>query len=309
MFKLISTLFLVPRGNIFAGRTRHTLTSSSVKPNLEVAEWVANYANRFFCWNGAKKNYLKDSVTTPGRRDKGEHLSSNVMDAENSEKIRVLHLGEIPSSFKYSDSFFDATYIPHDTSYSDLCGGIGAFGKQSFDMVCLSFVLSTMSDPEQRLQLIKLSRDVIRNPGYGNKHPHRVGILCILEHDEVFIDENENTSVITGRGPLRRSYNKELLSDWKDIIRHHRFENLKYRTIAVSEEDDCVHKEASITHAFVFKAAAAATGRNIRLEYDDNNLQQISGNTALLSFEPHCGRGEGRKSFLEVHIHCPSCGL
>jgi hypothetical protein len=140
--------------------------------------------------------------------------------------------------------------------------------SQSFDVVVMSLVLSYLPTPNQRIEMIKNARKLLRNSNYNNQ-PHYSGLLLIVEKESIFTyDEilditnqirnrklNKNEIITNSNDQsidkLQRNndYNRDLITGWKESIISEGFSLIKYRNLQ-SDSRKC-HTFAFMTEGVV----------------------------------------------------------
>lgn len=133
---------------------------------------------------------------------------------------------------------------PSATAHSEASSVLGrdlqrlvSLPEGSFDVVTMSLVLNYLPSPEQRLQMIRKARQLLRSPsslsttdpntnnvtGESNT-PHRTGLLLIAEKESIF-SSSEHAIESVGQNK------KALLSGWKQAIAKEGFSLVKYQLL------------------------------------------------------------------------------
>jgi salicylate hydroxylase len=219
MSRLCSTAATTPTATI-TSTAPSNYGSMSTEDNAAVSKWMETFTTRYFKYNGAKKEYIKlNQGASTGDGIDESSLAANVLQMDSCssdipERIKVLSLSR-------HAVFPDIKH--YDVLSIDIAGNDEVVTKlplqaeNSFDVACLSSVLSEMTDPDDRLHLIHKMRHLLRNPGRGG-HVHRCGLLFVIEDLAVF-----------------PRVDNALLSSWRSIIRDCGFEETRYVTIPVTD--------------------------------------------------------------------------
>jgi 2-polyprenyl-6-methoxyphenol hydroxylase-like FAD-dependent oxidoreductase len=99
--------------------------------------------------------------------------------------------------------------------------------------------ISNIPNPDDRISLLSSLRHLLNSPGI-NGHPHRSGLLFLLESQSNFLDYDG------------KSVSRELLNLWRQLIRSCGYELVKQRTIE--------SQNFPAIQAFVFATSSNATG-------------------------------------------------
>jgi len=96
--------------------------------------------------------------------------------------------------------------------------------RHGFDIVTMSLVLSYLPSPQHRLEMIVKARELLKPPDQNSQHPHRAGILLIMEKESCLAAA-------------------DLLDHWKCTIQDLGFQLIRYNLVA---------SERRKAHAFAF---------------------------------------------------------